>query len=409
MHSSRKSGQFGKAMSEALVTVGERFGLYRKIAEIGPATPAEIAHEAGVPEKQVAPWLRSQAEADYLRLREAVQQVQQLLRVAPGGLRTENRKRKDTQMQTKTIAALIVLGTMFGAAFLFMKVIIDEIAVTELVAGRLALGAVTVLILAAVLRRSLNLAPKAVGAAAVLVVLDSIIPYTLVATGEDSIDSGTASVLISLMPVFTVLLASIALPSERPSLRGIAGLGLGVTGVAVLAGDDLLDVTSGSTLGMLAVVGAALSYAVAAVYAKVLLKHEDAVGLTAVKLSIGAVIAMGITLVLHGAPDYGSMSTEGAASLVALGVISTGLVFAGYFWLIGAAGSVTASLVTYVVPVAGLLLGWIVLGEEIGANTIAGAALIAAGCAGVMYHPKAKEAQVPEPAVAVLRGREEFA
>jgi hypothetical protein len=66
MHSSRKSGQFGKAMSEALVTVGERFGLYRKIAEIGPATPAEIAHEAGVPEKQVGPWLRSQAEADYL-------------------------------------------------------------------------------------------------------------------------------------------------------------------------------------------------------------------------------------------------------------------------------------------------------------------------------------------------------
>ena len=312
-------------------------------------------------------------------------------------------------MQTKTIAALIVLGTMFGAAFLFMKVIIDEIAVTELVAGRLALGAVTVLVLAAVLRRSLNLAPKALGAAAVLVVLDSIIPYTLVATAEDSIDSGTASVLISLMPVFTVLLASVALPSERPSLRGVAGLALGIGGVAILAGDDLLDVRSSSTLGMLAVVGAAISYAFAAVFAKMLLKHEDAVGLTAVKLSIGAVIAMGITLVLHGAPDYGSMSTEGAASLVALGVISTGLVFAGYFWLIGAAGSVTASLVTYVVPVAGLLLGWIVLGEEIGANTIAGAALIAAGCAGVMYHPKAKEAQVPEPAVAVLRGREEFA
>ena len=58
MHSSRKSGQFGNAVSEALV--------YRKIAEIGPATPAEIAHEAGIPEKQVAPWLRTQAEADYL-------------------------------------------------------------------------------------------------------------------------------------------------------------------------------------------------------------------------------------------------------------------------------------------------------------------------------------------------------
>lgn len=66
MHSSRKSGQFGKATSEALVNVGEVFGLYRKISEIGPATPAEIARESGIPEQQVAPWLRSQAEANYL-------------------------------------------------------------------------------------------------------------------------------------------------------------------------------------------------------------------------------------------------------------------------------------------------------------------------------------------------------
>ena len=66
MHSSRKSGQFGNAVSEALVSVGEVFGLYRKIAEIGPATPAQIAREAGISEKQVSPWLRSQAEAEYL-------------------------------------------------------------------------------------------------------------------------------------------------------------------------------------------------------------------------------------------------------------------------------------------------------------------------------------------------------
>jgi hypothetical protein len=66
MHVSRKSGQFGKAMSDALVNIGERFGLYGKIAEIGPATSAEIAQVAGISEKQVAPWLRSQADADYL-------------------------------------------------------------------------------------------------------------------------------------------------------------------------------------------------------------------------------------------------------------------------------------------------------------------------------------------------------
>jgi drug/metabolite transporter (DMT)-like permease len=181
----------------------------------------------------------------------------------------------------------------------------------------------------------------------------------------------------------------------------LLGIPLGFLGVVALTGGDVLNVTSGSTVGQLAVIGAAASYGAAAVYAKVLLRTEDALSLTGTKLAAGAVMAAFLVAVTEGVPAYAGLSVEGALSLVALGVLSTALAFTLYFWLVGAAGSVYASLVTYVVPVFGLLLGWAVLGEEIGPSTALGAVLIAAGVAAVMYGP-ALTSRREEPATQTI-------
>jgi drug/metabolite transporter (DMT)-like permease len=292
-----------------------------------------------------------------------------------------------TTMQTRALAALVILGWGFGAAFLFMKVIVDEISPSELVAGRMFLGALTVGLVLAVLRRAPRLSPSIVGRTALLALMDSVLPFTLVAWAETRIDSGVASVLISTMPLFTIVIVSSVLPDERLAPVRLLGIGLGFFGVIALTNGDVLDIRSGDAIGMLAVIGAAASYAAAAVYAKVLLRSEDALSLTGLKLGLGAVLALGMALTLHGVPNYGTLSVEAGSSLVALGVLSTGFTFMLYFWLVANAGSVYASLVTYVVPVAGLTLGWAVLGEEIGVNTALGAALIATGVAGVMYGP----------------------
>jgi drug/metabolite transporter (DMT)-like permease len=295
-------------------------------------------------------------------------------------------------MNTKNLPALLCLGVIFGSAFLYMKVLGEEIAATEIVAGRLVLGALTVFVVMAVLKRRPNLDARALGAAALLATLDSIIPHTLIAWAELRIDSGVAAVLVSTMPMFTVAFAAFVLPDERLSTQGLLGIGVGLIGVVVLSGGDILEITSSSTAGMLAVVGAAASYAVASVYAKVLLRSNDAIGLTGTKLGLGAVMALGLTFVVEGSPDYTRLGLNGSLALLALGVLSTGVGFLVYFWLVVRAGSVYASLVTYIVPIAGLGLGWLVLGESIGPETLLGGALIAAGVAGVMHHPR------PQPA-----------
>jgi drug/metabolite transporter (DMT)-like permease len=286
---------------------------------------------------------------------------------------------------TKALLVLVVLGGLFGSAFLYMKVLVDEIAPIEITAGRLSLGALVVFAIIAARARPFKFSTARVGKISLLALLDSVIPFTLIAWAETRIDSGVASVLVSTMPVFTVIIASIALPDERLAPIRLLGVPLGFLGVWTLTGGNTLDLTTGSTAGHLAVIGAAACYGVAAVYAKVLLRTEDPLNLTGTKLAAGAVIAAVATGITQGAPGYTQLNIEGILALAALGVLSTAMAFILYFWLVGAAGSVYASLVTYVVPVVGLILGWGVLGEEMGSNIAFGAVLITAGVGAVMY------------------------
>jgi drug/metabolite transporter (DMT)-like permease len=290
-----------------------------------------------------------------------------------------------TGLNTKALVVLVILGGLFGSAFLYMKVLVDEIAPVEIVAGRLSLGALVVFAIIAIRGKALSLNPAMIGKIALLALLDSVIPFTLIAWSETRIDSGVASVLVSTMPVFTVILASVALPDERLAPVRLLGIPLGFLGVVTLTSGDVLNVTSENAVGQLAVIAAAGCYGVASVYAKILLKTQDALNLTGIKLAAGAVMAAVATAVTQGVPAYGSLSPEGVLSLLALGVLSSALAFLLYFWLLRAAGSVYSSLVTYVVPVVGLLLGWAVLGEEIGISTAFGSALITAGVGAVMY------------------------
>jgi drug/metabolite transporter (DMT)-like permease len=290
-----------------------------------------------------------------------------------------------TGLNTKALVVLVILGSLFGSAFLYMKVLVDEIAPIEIVAGRLSLGALVVFAIIVMRGKPIRFTPAMVAKISLLALIDSVIPFTLIAWAETRIDSGVASVLVSTMPVFTVILATVALPDERLAPVRLLGVPLGFLGVIALTGGDVLNITSENAVGQLAVIAAAACYGVASVYAKILLKTQDALNLTGIKLAAGAAMAAVATGITQGVPAYGTLSAEGVLSMLALGILSSALAFLLYFWLLRAAGSVYASLVTYVVPIFGLLLGWAVLGEEIGVSTGFGAALITAGVGAVMY------------------------
>ena len=300
-------------------------------------------------------------------------------------------------MNPKALLTLLALGATWGASFLFIKVIVEETSALEVAEGRLFFGALAVGAVMAIKRTRLRWPPSLWLQIAVWALVSLVAPFTLIAWAEEHIASGTASVLNSTMPLFTTLFAAIFLMEEQLTpVRG-AGLVVGFLGVVVLTGGDIYDFSDSSVLGQLAVVGAAACYGAGAVYARGLLKQAEPLGLSGAQLVLGAVLALPLLLAVRGTPDY-SLSVEAWLSLLALGVLGTGIAIVAYLWLVDNVGSVRSSLVTYIIPIVGLSLGWAVLDESIGVNTILGCALIIAGVAAVMRGQAPSSQRLPATA-----------
>ncbi|MBI2914231.1 MAG: DMT family transporter [Chloroflexi bacterium] len=293
-------------------------------------------------------------------------------------------------MTPRASATLLILGGVWGASFLFIKVVVEETSPMELVAGRLLFGALAIGLVMVLRRTPLPRRPSLLGKVCLMALMSNVVPFLLIAWAEVHIASGTASVLNSTMPLFTALFAAAFLAEEHFTAARLAGLMAGFLGVVVLAGSDVVHITDSDVLGQMAVVAAAACYGFGAVFARTLLRSEEPLTLSGLQLLAGTVMAMPLLLALEGAPDY-SLSLEAWLSLVTLGVVGSGLAYVAYLWLVDHVGSVRTSLVTYVIPVVGLLLGWAVLDEQIGINTGAGAALIILGVAAVM------RGQLPAP------------
>jgi drug/metabolite transporter (DMT)-like permease len=283
-------------------------------------------------------------------------------------------------LTTRAIIVLAALGCVWGASFLFIKVIVEETAPVTLVAVRVTLGMVPLLAIVT-LRRPAIVAPRTIiPKTAVTAVFATALPFLLISTAEQHINSGIAAVLNSTMPLWTVLLSAAFLPYERLGRHALMGLAIGFGGVLVLTGSDLRHVSDSSFLGQLAVVAAAFSYASALVFARANLAREDPVLVATLQLGISALLMWPVAFAVSGGAPNLDVGLKAWLAWLALGCVGTGIAYIAYYWLLMNVG-VLVSGVTYFPPVIGLFLGWLVLGEALGVNVLAGAALIIVGVA----------------------------
>lgn len=316
----------------------------------------------------------------------------------------------------RVMLGLLAFGFAGGAAFMFVKLLVAEISPLQIATGRVALGALPLLALVRVKHSTPHISPRFLLAVAVLAMIDTVMPYVLIAWSQRSIPSSTAALLVSTMPLFTAVLASRSAAERGLSRSPLPGLATGFAGVALLAAPAGAGFTPGSGAGMLAATFAALCYAVGAVYSRTLLAGTDALGLSAVKLTLTSSLLVPLTLADGGLAGYASLSTRGWIALAFVGIGSTGVGRCVYQWVIAKAGSVRASLVTYIVPVVSLVLGWLVLDESLSARTTMGGLLIVGGVAIVMFSaqmrdlwallrrsPRQHDLRGPEPTSATRR------
>ena len=277
------------------------------------------------------------------------------------------------------LAALVAL---WGSNFLFVKLGVATVPPATLVASRLAIGAV---ILVAVVRAMGHTFPP-LGRAwvpyAVLAIVGNCLPFWLITTGQKSIDSALAGVLMAIMPLTTLVLAHFFVAGERMTHNRLTGFLLGFAGIAVLMGPAALTGLGGSSVEILAqlcVLAGALCYATQSVLVRLMLKGNVMVASAAI-IVIAALISLPVALIVD-EPWNLSPSRASVYTVIWIGIGPTALATFVYLKLIGSAGPTFMSLTNYCIPVVALLLGVALLGEEPGANAYTGLLLILSGIA----------------------------
>jgi drug/metabolite transporter (DMT)-like permease len=269
----------------------------------------------------------------------------------------------------------LALSAIWGSSYLFIKLALDDgVSPWAIVSARTALAALVLLPLAVHLGVLGGLRGRG-GQIAVLGVVQAAVPLSLIALGEERIASSLTGILVSTAPIFTFLLAFALQGAERASAASLAGVGIGIVGVAMLLGVDAGG-GSDALVGGLMVIGAAFGYAVAAWYLKRNLGGMEPVATVAGTQVVAALATLPLGL-LH-APD--SVPGAGAiASIGVLGIVCTGIAFVLFHSLVATDGPATASLVGYVAPVFSVSYGVALLDESFTAFTALGLVLILGG------------------------------
>lgn len=280
------------------------------------------------------------------------------------------------------------LGLIWGSSFLLIKIAVEELGALPLVSLRLTLAAALMLLYLFTTRR--RLPDRWVDRIGLIFVsiFNIAIPFTLITRAEEQIDSNVATIINSSVPLFSLILAHFALHDERLSTPKVVGLLIGFAGIIVLTWRGLTHPEESPLSGQLLMLLATSSYAVAVVFIRRRLRHVESITVAGSTLVMAAVIMVLVTLLTeNNLPDLGSLETKTWFAIVVLGVINTVVAYFLFYDLIDKWGA-RATMVTYVFPPVGILLGAIFLDEPVDFRLLLGAALILCGIFAVNFKPK---------------------
>jgi len=280
----------------------------------------------------------------------------------------------DNRIDARDWSLLAVLSILWGGSFFFNGVALRELPPLTLVFLRVVLGAA---ILLPLLRMQGISFPKGVAGwkpFLVIGLLNNVIPFSLIVIGQTFIPSGLASILNATTPLFTVMVMAAA-REEALQMRRVAGVALGLLGVIILRGWGI-ETRPGQGFGILLCLGGALSYGFAALAARRLLKDSPPLGTAAFQLMASTVMMAIVAGVVEQPWHLPIPGLTTWLAVLGLAGLSTALAYIVFFQIIRRSGATNVMLVTLLIPVTAILLGWLVLGEPISAREIAGAIVI---------------------------------
>ncbi|MBD0289757.1 MAG: DMT family transporter [Thermoleophilia bacterium] len=278
------------------------------------------------------------------------------------------------------VPLLLLVAGIWGASFMFIKVAVEEIDPVPMIWFRLMLAALVlapVLVLQLGASAALEGLREGIGGFAFLGFMNSALPFTMIAWGETHIDSSIAAIANAPVPIFVALLALRFRPSERVTGVRLLGILVGFLGVGVLVGFHPEGGWWG-VLGTLAVVAAALCYAISNLFASARFGRTSPFVIVTGSSIAGAVMLTPLALVRL--PDH-LPSAKASGSVVGLGVLGTAIALLFFYRMLNRYGPSRAALVTYLIPPVALVYGVVLLDERLTASALLGLVLILGGVA----------------------------
>jgi len=273
------------------------------------------------------------------------------------------------------------LGFMWGSSYLFIKIgVEDGLTPFTLITLRLLIGFALLLTVVLIARERIPPFGRIYGHLFVMGAINIAIPFSLITWAEQSVDSSVAAILNAAVPLFVLVIAAVFLKDERLSANRVLGLVVGFVGVAVLVGFDPSDLASGNLSGEIALIGSTISYACGAVYARRNIHGLRPMIPAIFQVGFGLLIVSVLAFAFEN-PLATQFTPASLFSVIWLGLLGSGLAYLVFFRLLGRWGATRTSMVAYLLPLYGIVLGALVRNEPVDATMILGTALIIGGVA----------------------------
>ena len=284
-----------------------------------------------------------------------------------------------TERDRGWLPVFLLLSTIWGASFMFIKVSDRALAPLQVAFGRCALGALALIALLVARRDRLPRDRAAWAHVFVVATMFNSVPFALFAWGETEVSSVVAGIANAATPLYVLLVSLAVLPDERPTRDRVLGLVVGFAGVVIVLG-PWRDI-GGELLGYLACLAAAGCYGLGFPYTRRFLTNrtESAVSLSAAQVACGTLQLAPFVALGTSAPDR--LPLDAALSMLVLGAGGTGIAYVMNYDLIRRAGAQVASTVTYLIPIFATVLGVAILDEALTWNQPVGAVVVLLGVA----------------------------
>ena len=281
---------------------------------------------------------------------------------------------------------LVTLSILWGGSFFFAKIAVQDLPPFTIVLGRVAIAALALHMMVLMTGQRMPGDLQLWRDFLVMGLLNNAIPFSLIFWGQKEIASGLASILNATTPLFTVLVAQAFTNDEKANAAKLGGVALGILGVALMIGLDVVGGFGRHLISELAVLAAALSYAFAGVFGR-RFRGRPPLVVAAGQLSGSSVLILPMALIVDRPWTLAAPGVATVEAMIGLALLSTALAYVIFFRILARAGATNLLLVTFLIPVSALLLGIGFLHETLDAHHLIGMALIGLGLAAIDGRP----------------------